>query len=209
METNIATTPTTITLKSGFRRHATLLRFEAGKWDIVDRSSPNTWVGDGDSTKTVELPHGFQGAIVWHWDGDSNAELLGFTEEELASPAPAGWVTLRDNPHLSLYHWSPAGTMKDILRAQAEGAVYGERRATHLLSLTKGPRLLLAHLGYAVEIRCELGHQRAAAFVVVEPGQAPYIVSGTGDCAPYYLASEGRLTSEREEIEREEFERTR
>jgi len=199
----------TITLESGFRRHATLLRFEAGEWEVVDRSSPNTWVGDGDSTKTVELPHGFQGAIVWHWDGESNAELLGFTEEELASPAPAGWATLRDTPRWSHYQWSPAETMVDILRAQAEGAAVMERRATHLLSLTKGPRLLLANLGYAVEIRCSIGHQRAAAFVVVEPGQAPYIVKGIGDSSPYYIAEEGRLTSEREEIEGEEFERTR
>jgi hypothetical protein len=196
----------TITLKSGFRRHATLVRAKAeeGEWEIVDRSAPNTWVGDGDSTKTVTLPPGFQGAIVWHWDGESNAELLGFTEEELSAPAPAGWATLRDNPRLPSYHWIPAGTMKDILRAQAEGAAVRERRAIHLLSLTKGPRLLMEDMGYAVKIPYVWGHQRAAAFVVVEPGQAPYIVEGTGDSTPYYLVEEGRLTSEREEIEREE-----
>lgn len=198
----------TITLESGFRRHATLLKAEEGEWEIVDRSSPNTYAGDGDSTKTVTLPPGFQGAIVWHWDGESNAELIGFTDEELASPAPAGWATLRDNPRWYLYRWSPAETMRDILRAQAEGAADRRKLATPLLSLTRDkPRLLLANLGYAVEIRCSLGHQRAAAFVVVEPGQAPYIVEGIGDSAPYYIAEEGRITSKREEIEREEFER--
>jgi hypothetical protein len=96
--------------------------------------------------------------------------------------------------------------MRDILRAEAEGVVYGERLSLPIIALTKGkPRLLLGSLGYAVEIRCALGHQRAAAFVVVEPGQAPYIIEGTGDCSPYYLPAEGRLTSEREEVEREEF----
>jgi hypothetical protein len=83
---------TTIILVNGFERSMSVLSWDGSSFDVIAACGEFTWHDDQKVDREVTLLG--KGAVVRHRRYTSDVELLGFTAEELAAPAPFSfWKT--------------------------------------------------------------------------------------------------------------------
>lgn len=172
-----------ISIRSGFRRGGSLMKWDGNKFQVIARAGENTYHGDGDSSFSWNAPEGFKGAVVRFWGVSSmstnnSCELLGFSEDELGAPSPVrGWAV----------EHGPG--------AHAVQAVPLTDRGAWLAALARGQRLITTEelVGRVhqrtgdrlVELPYQWGDRAAAHFVVLsEEGEVLLEDKGVGDMTP-------------------------
>jgi hypothetical protein len=173
-----------IEIKSGFERGGRLLKWDSARFEELVRGPSCTWTGDADASRSIELPDGFQGAVVrWHTDGHTpipSAEVLGFTAAELAGPAPVeGWGYRRIGHDAA--EWLRLADYGQYLRALAEHGPAGVLADSEVLATARhfGGGLAVGELSY------EWGCQAASHYAVFAGGVFAREEKGVGDNAPY------------------------
>lgn len=181
-----------VEIHSGFRRGGRLMKWDGKKFELIRRVADCTWVGDAESSASVEVPEDFRGAVVlWHEDGHTpvaSARLMGFSDAELSAPSPvAGWACNRCGCNAATYR--RLAYYGQYLRALAENGGSG--------ILTDAAALATARQfsgGLAVaEIPYEWGDQAARHFATFRDGQYVAECSGVGDDDAPYLTESGGI----------------
>ena len=200
----------TISINSGFQRGGSLLSWDGENFNRVQRAAENTWVDDGDSSFSTEVPDNFKGAVTRFYGISSlsycnNAELMGFSEVELDAPSPIkGWASSQGSCVRSSDDWKLV-TMRDYLVALARNAsIFTVEQA-----MEKGEKHPSGNGKVLVHLGLEAGYQAADAFAVLDKyGNILIEESGCGDGTPYPIKTEDgwNFASDREDQMREQDE---
>lgn len=205
-----------VEVQSGFQRGGTLSQWTGTEFVHVRRASENTWVGDGDSSFSVDLPDDFKG-VVTRFHGISAlsycaevSEFIGFSEAELKAPAPEkGWASKQSSCCRATDDWR-VETFADWVKAKllAGGNFVTDTELCARLDAQRHSVSgeILVHWGY------ECGDQAADGWLVYsKDGEYLRCQFGAGDTTPEPVVGEigWEFTSRMEEDQKAAWEEDR
>ncbi len=190
MKTEIIAGTETVKLSNGFQRGkwVKFLEIRDGKWEVVKSIGTGecTWVDD-DKVSGLEVLLEGKGIIGGYYGVSAHTYVnttpgfFGFTEEELAAPAPEKGYTV-ECLGVRTETWAEVVTLRDYLIARFSN------RSFHPWS-ERGDGLW--------EMPYQWGDQASASYALVLGGKLITAVTGCGDRAPYLTESVEKCVADR------------